>query len=126
MSASRPLLRRRARQRRFAAALLEVYPVRQGWMSWLEPDTVLCRCEEITVGQVRTGVLELGASDLRSLKLLTRVGMGMCQGRVCGYAAACLLRGETGAPLRDPATLSIRPLVVPVPLGMLAGGSQPQ
>jgi len=123
LSAGRALLRRRARQRRFAAALLEVYPVRPGWTSWLDPDTVLCRCEEVTVGGVRVGVHEMGASDLRSLKLLTRVGMGMCQGRVCGYAAACLLQRETGVPLQDPASLSIRPLVVPVPLGTLANGS---
>lgn len=117
---SSPLRRRRLREVRFARALLDVYAVQPGWMSWLSDDTVLCRCEEVTIGCVDAVVHDLGATDLRSLKLLSRVGMGMCQGRVCGQAAGCLLAARTGRPVLDLAGFSARPLAVPVPLGVLA------
>jgi len=111
---------RRERQRRFGAALLDVYPVRPGWISWLDDDTVVCRCEEVTKGDVRQGVAELGATDLRSLKLLTRVGMGPCQGRVCGHAVSGLLRQETGRDVPDVDAFARRPFAAPVSLGELA------
>ena len=59
---------------------------------------------------------ELGAVDPRSAKLMARVGMGWCQGRVCGYAASCLVAHWTGTE-PDPAPLAGRPVATPVPLG---------
>jgi len=41
----------------------------------------LCRCEDVTLGRVRQ------FSGWREAKLLSRCGMGACQGRVCGAAA---------------------------------------
>lgn len=120
---ARDLRRGRNRGREFGRALLAVYPVRPGWTGWLRPDTVLCRCEEVSVGAVREVISEFGARDLRSVKLLSRVGMGMCQGRVCSRAAGDVLVTETGEGLRDPASLSKRPIVTPVSLGALAGGA---
>ncbi len=46
-------------------------------------EVILCRCEGITLGQVRAAVQQLQPTSLRELKLVTRLGMGMCQGRVC-------------------------------------------
>ncbi len=112
--------RQRVRYRRFAAALRAVYPVRDGWRTWLEDGTLVCRCEEVPVAAVRHAVEELGVTDLRTLKLVARTGMGMCQGRVCGAAVADLFRAYTGTPPPDPLRLATRPLVVPVPLGTLA------
>lgn len=104
---------------RFAAAMHAVYQVGSGWQSLLADDTLLCRCEEVSVARARRDIRELGADDLRSLKLLSRVGMGLCQGRVCGSAAAELLSAETGiAP--DLAPLATRPIATPVPLRVLA------
>ena len=53
-----------------------------------------------------------------------RAGMGWCQGRVCGYAVACLARGQ-GADADPPTEADLlaaakRPLARPVPLGVLA------
>lgn len=102
----------RARQRAFFAALETVYAPPVGWADRIPDDTVVCRCEEVTAGEVRTAAGPLGAGDLRTVKLLTRAGMGWCQGRVCAPAVA----GLTGCPL----TPGRRPFARPVPLGVLA------
>ncbi|MGW2486345.1 FAD-dependent oxidoreductase [Streptomyces sp. NPDC001606] len=104
--------RARTRLRAFFAALDPVYTPPAGWAEQVTDDTVVCRCEEVTAGEVRTAVSTLGAGDLRTVKLLTRAGMGWCQGRVCGPGVA----GLTGCPL----TPGRRPFARPVPLGVLA------
>jgi NADPH-dependent 2,4-dienoyl-CoA reductase/sulfur reductase-like enzyme len=112
------LARRRTALREFTAAMHRTYPVPAGWIERLADDTLVCRCEEVTAGRLRSAV-ELGAEDARTAKLLSRVGMGWCQGRVCGYAAACLTSAWTGTPY-DPAGLAERPIATPVTLGELA------
>ncbi|MFE4059603.1 FAD-dependent oxidoreductase, partial [Streptomyces sp. NPDC059096] len=124
----RGLLRRRTAGRRFASALHAAYPVRPGWLEWLRPDTVVCRCEEVTVEAVEAAVTELGATGPRAVKLYARPGMGLCQGRVCGYATTCLVAARTG---REPTeedlrSLAARPIAQPVSLGTLAAGHHPR
>ncbi|KUN31935.1 FAD/NAD(P)-binding oxidoreductase [Streptomyces corchorusii] len=104
--------RTRARLRAFATALDAVYAPPAGWADRVPDETVVCRCEEVTAGEVRGAVDSLGAGDLRTVKLLTRAGMGWCQGRMCAPAVA----GLTGCPL----TAGRRPFARPVPLGVLA------
>ncbi|MFI1153029.1 NAD(P)/FAD-dependent oxidoreductase [Streptomyces sp. NPDC020817] len=106
------LARRRARLRAFAAAMGAAHRPGDGWTGWLRDDTDVCRCEEVTAGRIREAVDELGARDARTVKLLTRSGMGWCQGRMCGPAVAALA-GDGPAPDR-------RPLSCPVPLRHLA------
>ncbi|MEU9004525.1 NAD(P)/FAD-dependent oxidoreductase [Streptomyces sp. NPDC059982] len=106
------LTRRRARLRAFAAAMAAAHRPGAGWTGWLSDATVACRCEEVPAGRIREAVEELGARDARTVKLLTRAGMGWCQGRMCGPAVAALA-GEEQAPDR-------RPLSCPVPLRHLA------
>jgi thioredoxin reductase len=115
--------RARARLRGFAAAMHHVYPVRDGWRDWLEPQTLVCRCEEVPVRAIVEAVHELGATDARSVKLLSRAGMGWCQGRICGYATSRLAALESGHPA-DELGLAHRPLAVPVPLGVLARSTE--
>lgn len=116
--ALRRLRRRRARLRAFARAMHQVYPVPSAWPDWLRDDTLVCRCEEVTAGQLRAAV-DLGACDVRTAKLLSRVGMGWCQGRVCGYPASCLVARWTGSQY-DPRGISERPIAAPIPLSALA------
>ncbi|MEV6810156.1 FAD-dependent oxidoreductase, partial [Streptomyces sp. NPDC051129] len=104
--------RARARARTFAAALDAVYAPPADWAERLPDDTVVCRCEEVTAGRVREAAGPLGAGDTRTVKLLTRAGMGWCQGRICAPAVAEL----AGCPL----TAGRRPFARPVPLGVLA------
>ena len=84
------------RLRGFADAILRAHPVPAGWADRLEPQTVVCRCEEVPYAAVRTAIDERGAGDARQVKQLTRTGMGWCQGRVCGYAAGLLTCGAPG------------------------------
>jgi D-hydroxyproline dehydrogenase subunit alpha len=111
--------RRRAREHRFAAALARATTVPDGWTTWSEDDTIVCRCEDVDLAQVRHAITELGARDLRSVKMTTRCGMGYCQGRICGSTVTALVRQATGSPPPDATALSTRPIATPVPLGAL-------
>jgi hypothetical protein len=110
--------RQRAALRSFAEAMHRTYPVPTSWLDRVRPDVLVCRCEEVPASRLRQVVDELGAVDPRSAKLMARVGMGWCQGRVCGYAAACLVAHWTGTE-PDQAQLASRPVATPVPLGVL-------
>lgn len=112
--------RRRDALRRFARAMHDAHPVPAAWTESLEHGTVVCRCEEVTAGDLRAAVEELGAADGRDAKLLSRAGMGWCQGRVCGYATACLTATWSGQPY-TPGRVGTRPVASPVRLGDLAG-----
>jgi thioredoxin reductase len=107
-------VRTRRRLRAFADVLEAVYapPPASAWAARVDGETVLCRCEEVTAASVREAVAELGATDLRTVKLLTRAGMGWCQGRICGAGVA----GVSGCPQTPVRT----PFARPVPLGVLA------
>ncbi len=73
-----------------------VHAVQPGWADWPGDDTVVCRCEDVTLGRMRAAA-GLGADDARSVKLLARPGMGWCQGRICGPPVAALLAsGQPG------------------------------
>jgi thioredoxin reductase len=122
--------RARAALGRFAAVMESVHAVQPGWTRWPDDETVICRCEEVTLGELRTAI-SLGADDARSAKLLARPGMGWCQGRMCGHAVSAIIASEagrggsgrtgTGDPgLAGPDTFASRPLAQPVPLRVLA------
>jgi NADPH-dependent 2,4-dienoyl-CoA reductase/sulfur reductase-like enzyme len=114
---------RRDRLTAFAAAMHRAHPVADGWTGWLTDDTLVCRCEEVPVGAVREAVTELGATDARTVKLLTRAGMGWCQGRICGPAVAAITAraaGQAFDPYADLLDSAARPVAVPVPLGVVA------
>ncbi|MER7687547.1 FAD-dependent oxidoreductase [Streptomyces sp. NPDC097610] len=110
--------RSRRRAREFFAALDTVYAPPAHWTEQVTDDTVVCRCEEVTAGAVRNAVDELGAGDVRTVKLLTRAGMGWCQGRMCEPAVAGLAGCEQ--------TSARRLLARPVPLGVLARAGDPE
>ncbi|MFD9003378.1 FAD-dependent oxidoreductase [Streptomyces sp. NPDC059582] len=104
--------RARTRLRTFFAALEHAYGPPAWWPEQVSDDTVVCRCEEVTAGTVRAATGRLGAGDLRTVKLLTRAGMGWCQGRMCEPGVAAV----TGCELIP----GRRMLARPVPLGALA------
>ncbi|MDX3536472.1 NAD(P)/FAD-dependent oxidoreductase [Streptomyces sp. MB09-01] len=106
------LTRRRARLRAFADAMAAAHRPGAGWTGWVRDDAVVCRCEEVPAGRIREAAEDLGARDARTVKLLTRAGMGWCQGRMCGPAVAALAGEEQPA--------DRRPLSCPVPLRRLA------
>ncbi|WBQ06008.1 FAD-dependent oxidoreductase [Kribbella sp. CA-293567] len=97
-----------AQGKRFAAALAAAYPVRDGWLKWSAEDTLVCRCEEVSRGDVDEAVRAREVGGARSLKLSSRVGLGLCQGRVCGRNVAAIsgVREEYGRPVTQPVRMS--------------------
>jgi NADPH-dependent 2,4-dienoyl-CoA reductase/sulfur reductase-like enzyme len=113
---------RRERLRRFADAMHAAHAVPDGWVSWLDDQTLVCRCEEVPLGEIRRAVAELGATDARTVKLLARPGMGWCQGRVCGYPTAELTAHLCGRRTTDAdlVTFAQRPFAAAIRLSDLA------
>ncbi len=107
------------RQRRFAAALFTLFPTPGHGPDLLTDDTIICRCEGVTVKEVRRRISE-GADTLGALRKSTRAGMGRCQGRFCGLAVADLLARQTGQPVGQLEVATPRPPVMPIPLHGLA------
>lgn len=120
-SVPRGLRARRRALERFASALRAVHAVPDGWASGVPGEVVVCRCEEVTAGAIRHAVVELGATDGRSVKLQCRAGMGLCQGRMCAASVDAITAAAVGAPPAGPPGLVTRPLAEPVTLAELAG-----
>jgi len=106
--------------RRFRAAVERLSPAPADWAQDAPDDLIVCRCEEITAGELRACVRETGARELNRLKALTRIGMGRCQGRMCSPAAARLLAQAAGCGLHEVGRLRSQPPVKPVPIAVLA------
>ncbi|GAA6163054.1 NAD(P)/FAD-dependent oxidoreductase [Pelagimonas sp. KU-00592-HH] len=90
-------LRRLARFRRFIDRL---YQPRPALRLPQDSETVVCRCEEQRVSDLRQG-FEEGARDPNALKSRTRCGMGPCQGRQCGPIVSGLLAKWQDLPVQD-------------------------
>lgn len=78
-------------------------------------DVIVCRCENIRAGDIREAAIE-GMADVNEVKLRTRAGMGLCQGRTCGAATAAIAAAARGIPVQDMGALSIRNPVRAIPL----------
>ncbi|MGH7102310.1 MAG: NAD(P)/FAD-dependent oxidoreductase [Acetobacteraceae bacterium] len=113
-----PLLKaltRNARGREFLDALFR--PARPFRVP--EGETVICRCEEVTAGEVREAA-RLGCAGPNQLKAFLRAGMGPCQGRYCGLTVSALLAEACGARMDDIGYFRLRPPVKPLTLAELA------
>lgn len=114
-------LRRVMRQmERFRDGLAAAFPWPAHLVRSVSDATILCRCEAITAGDLREAAREKGAPELNRAKALSRVGMGRCQGRFCGPAAAEILSGATGAALKESGRLRGQAPVKPLSLATLS------
>ncbi|MFC5392021.1 NAD(P)/FAD-dependent oxidoreductase [Bosea vestrisii] len=82
-------------------------------------ETLVCRCEEVTAGELRARAGE-GRPGPNQLKAFTRAGMGPCQGRQCGYSMAHIIAAAQNRPVEEVGFYRIRPPLKPVTLGELA------
>ncbi len=53
--------------------------------------SLVCECEEVSVGEVKYAIRELDVHNLVDLRRRTRIGMGTCQGELCACRAAGML-----------------------------------
>lgn len=86
-------------------------------------DTIICRCEEVTAGDVRQ-FARLGCVGPNQAKAFGRQGMGPCQGRYCGPTVTALLAEANSQTEDETGYYRIRPPIKPVTLGALAAFSK--
>lgn len=80
--------------------------------------TIVCRCEEVTVGMIREAVA-LGCLGPNQSKSFTRCGMGPCQGQMCGPTVAEVIAKERRVPVPEVGYYRVRPPIKPLTLGDL-------
>ncbi len=95
------------------------YRVGRGIFELAQPDTLVCHCENVSAAEIQAAVI--GASpDPAPVRAETRAGMGICQARDCARQIEALVAQATGVPLERVPPLSVRPPVLPIPLGAIA------
>lgn len=87
-------------------------------------DLLVCRCEEVTAGEIRRAIRECEGMSVTDIKRRVRAGMGLCQGRSCGKLVTRILMEETHQSAAALAPATDRPPVRPVTFGELAGGNE--
>jgi hypothetical protein len=87
-------------------------------------ETTVCRCEQIDAGALRRCVRSGDAMEINRLKALTRVGMGRCQGRMCGEAALALIAQETRCSMQAVGRLRAQAPIKPIPLAAALGDDE--
>ena len=98
-----------AKEQAFSRRLTRAFALRDELKSLCAPETVVCRCEDVRYGQLHA---QTALTCWTDAKLMTRCGMGPCQGRMCGPAVETLFGWTTS---------SVRPPLFPVPLAALCG-----
>ncbi|MEA4841937.1 (2Fe-2S)-binding protein [Anaerotignum propionicum] len=94
---------------------------KEGLSEKLGDDVMVCRCEEITAGEIREAIRQ-GATDITGVKLRTRAGMGLCQGRTCEALVNQIIRQELGNSPEEIGFSTPRTPQRPVTFGTLGGG----
>jgi len=107
---ARRLFGPRSAAHHFRNALAAAFTLRPEIRNLVEKDTVVCRCEDVTFGQLQS------FTNWREAKLHSRCGMGSCQGRVCGAAAKVLLGWGME---------SVRPPILPARVASLITSATP-
>jgi D-hydroxyproline dehydrogenase subunit alpha len=110
LNSARKLLATGARYGKLVGAMKKAFALRTELASLAKPDTLLCRCEDVSFRDARKH------PSWRAAKLHSRCGMGPCQGRVCGSAAEFLFGWTMD---------SSRPPIFPVRCSSLAAISSP-
>jgi NADPH-dependent 2,4-dienoyl-CoA reductase/sulfur reductase-like enzyme len=118
---AKPLRARLRRKATFRKALRRLHAVGPGIYELATDDTVVCRCEEVTVRELREAAAD--TIDLNVVKSLTRAGMGLCQGKSCQRQVAATIAAHHGIPIESVPTATPRFPLRPVPLGAIADPS---
>jgi bacterioferritin-associated ferredoxin len=84
-----------------------------------DDDLVICRCEEITRGEIKEAIRN-GMTSLSGIKRVTRAGMGLCQGQTCQELVMRLLAEELGLKPHELEPITARGPVRPLRLDVFA------
>jgi NADPH-dependent 2,4-dienoyl-CoA reductase/sulfur reductase-like enzyme len=114
-------LRRELERHLDARPFLEtLYRPEQEHVAPRDPATIVCRCEEVTAGEIRRLVTGQHCPGPNQMKAFVRCGMGPCQGRLCGLTVTELIAECRGVSQQEVGYYRIRPPVKPVTVGDLA------
>ncbi len=91
----------------------------EAFVSKLGDDVIICRCEEITRGEIRRAVYD-GMITMNEVKRYLRAGMGLCQGQTCGKLVREVIAAELSLRREDVSVSLPRSPVRPVPMGAYA------
>ncbi len=105
---------------RLQATLRRAFALPADLYDKIADQTLLCRCEGVRAGDYRGIAGVMGARELNRAKAYSRVGMGRCQGRLCGHAAAEILAATLGVSLDSVGRLRSQPPVKPVTVAAIA------
>jgi octopine oxidase subunit A len=116
---SAPIRKRLLRERAVRPFLDSLFTPSRDFYLPADDNTLVCRCEEITAGQIRRVAAE-GGMGPNQVKAKIRCGMGPCQGRMCGMTVAEIIADVHRTPVPETGNFRVRPPLKPVPLGALA------
>ncbi|MDR0671693.1 MAG: (2Fe-2S)-binding protein [Oscillospiraceae bacterium] len=80
---------------------------------------IICRCEEITKGEIRRAVRD-GMYTLHEVRRFLRCGMGLCQGQTCGRLVRSLVARELGASITQIDDATARAPMRPIEMSVFA------
>ena len=103
---------------KFRCAMDSIYQIRPDIYANITDDTIVCRCEGVTAGEIRKAIQE-GTTDPNDIKKRTRTGMGYCQGTNCLPTIAMILFREFGMKPEEINVLTTRPPAKPIPMNLL-------
>jgi len=114
------LIRERAKMDRFREGLVQAFPWPAEQAAALCDDTIVCRCEGISAGELRRVIRDEGAQEANRAKAFSRVGMGRCQGRYCGHAGAEVIAAAANVPIEQVGRLRGQAPVKPFSIATVA------
>lgn len=112
------LTRQQAALARFRRGLEHAFPLTAKSADCAD-SVMVCRCEGISASTLRSVAQQYDIDDLNRLKALTRIGMGLCQGRMCHTGAAELLAQCRNMPLSHIGRLRVQAPIKPLNLAVL-------
>jgi len=88
------------RHRKFQRSLWRVFSYPRINLDLADRETIFCRCEEVTAGEV-LDVIDDGCLSIADIKRRTRLGMGPCQGRYCSPVLQHVIANKSGKPIEN-------------------------
>ncbi len=90
-----------------------------------DDDMLVCRCEEVTKGEIRKAVHE-GMFTIEEIRRYLRSGMGLCQGQTCGKLVKSIVARELKVAPTEVEPAVARAPMRPIEMHILAkdGGDQ--
>lgn len=106
------------REKRFARTLGELFSPPAGLFTLADRETVICRCEQVTLAQMRQAIA-FGAQTVNDVKSISRIGMGNCQSRTCGTISAQIMAVAMARTVEEVGYFNIRPPIHPLSLEVI-------